>query len=239
MAALIQAKAIEKRYAGMHALKGVDFTVDAGKIIGLLGPNASGKTTLMKIIAGLLQPNAGEIIYPDNAARGVDAKKTISLLPDTMLFPAYMRVCDAFGFYRDMYPDYSQERATEMIQLLGLGDIMNTRVKKLSKGMQERVSLGLAFSRQTRVYLLDEPLGGIDPVGKSKIISAILSMQLEHSSIVVSTHLVKDIERIFDSVYFLSDGKIVFTGDCDQMREENGKTVEQAYLEVFAYEGTV
>jgi ABC-2 type transport system ATP-binding protein len=126
-----------------------------------------------------------------------------------------------------------------MVELLGLGGLMRDKVGKLSKGMQERVALGLTFSRNTSVYLLDEPLGGIDPVGKAKIIDAILSMQLEDSSIVVSTHLVKDIERIFDSVHFISRGRIAFSGDCDRMREENGKTVEQAYLEVFAYEGTV
>lgn len=239
MGALIQAKAVEKRYAGTHALKGVDFTVEAGKIIGLLGPNASGKTTLMKLIAGILQPTAGNITYPDNVKRGAESKKYISFLPDTLIYPSYMKVKDAFKFYSEMYPDYSQKRADEMTELLDLGGTMDTNIRKLSKGMQERVALGLTFSRKTRVYLLDEPLGGIDPMGKSKIIGAILSMQLDNSSIVVSTHLVKDIERIFDNVYFLSDGKIVFSGDCDQMREENGKTVEQVYLEVFAYEGAV
>ena len=237
--ALIQAKAIEKKYAGKEALKGVDFTAEAGKIIGLLGPNASGKTTLMKIIANILQPTSGEIIYAENAARGVESKKLVSFLPDTLIFPSWMRVRDTFAFYRDMYPDYSQQRADEMIKLLELGNLMQTNVKKLSKGMQERVAFGLTFSRNAKIYLLDEPLGGIDPVGKSKIINAILTMQLESSSIVISTHLVKDIERIFDNVYFLSDGKIIFHGDCDVMREQNGKTVEQAYLEVFEHEGTV
>ena len=237
--ALLQATGIEKRYGSKSALNGVDLTIEPGRIVGLLGPNGSGKTTLMKLFAGLLQPTAGELKYPGGAARGVDSKKTIAFLPDALAFPGYMRVEGAFGFYRDMYPDYSESRAKAMIELLDLGGLMKERVAKLSKGMQERVALGLTFSRKTDVYLLDEPLGGIDPVGKTKIIDAILAMQLEDSSIVVSTHLVKDIERIFDSVYFISRGKITFSGDCDKMREENGKTVEQAYLEVFAYEGTV
>ncbi len=236
---LIQATGIEKQYAGKKALDGVDITIESGKIVGLLGPNGSGKTTLMKLFAHLLQPTAGSITYPNNAARGLDAKKTVAFLPDTLQFPGYMRVRDTFAFYSDMYGDYSARRAEDMIDLLDLGGLMNDRISKLSKGMQERVALGLTFSRDTGLYLLDEPLGGIDPVGKTKIIDAILAMQLEASSIVVSTHLVKDIERIFDNVYFISKGKIVFVGDCDQMREENGKTVEQAYLEVFAYEGTV
>jgi len=138
-----------------------------------------------------------------------------------------------------MYPDYSKEREGELINLLELEEVMDRRIDKLSGGTKERVALGVTFARNTNVYLLDEPLGGIDPVGKNKIINAILSMQLENSSIVISTHLVKDIERIFDSVYFLSKGRIVFSGECDKMREENGKTVEQAYLEVFANEGTI
>jgi ABC-2 type transport system ATP-binding protein len=237
--ALLTAKAIEKRYVGTTALDGVDLSIEPGKIVGLLGPNGSGKTTLMKIFAGLLQPTAGEITYPGGAERGVASKMTVAFLPDVLAFPDYMRVKQAFGFYRDMYPDYSEQRAFEMVRLLDLDSLMERRVSKLSKGMQERVALGLTFSRQTSVYLLDEPLGGIDPVGKTRIIDAILAMQLENSAIVVSTHLVKDIERIFDSVYFISRGKVAFYGDCDQMREENGKTVEQAYLEVFAYEGTV
>lgn len=239
MTPLLQAKGIEKRYAGVSALQGVDMTVEPGRIIGLLGPNASGKTTLMKTIAGLLQPTAGEIIYPNGATRGPESKKTVALLPDNLAFPGWMRVKDAFGFYRDMYPDFSEERAASMIGLLELEPVMGRSVKRLSKGMQERVALGLTLSRDTQVYLLDEPLGGIDPVGKARIIDAILSMQLENCAIVVSTHLVKDVERIFDSVYFLSGGKIVYRGDCDAMRGESGKTVEQAYLEVFINEGAI
>jgi len=237
--ALLQARAVEKRYTGAHALRGVDMTIEPGKIVGLLGPNGSGKTTLMKLFACLLHPTAGEVIYPDQVKRGAESRKTIAFLPDTLVFPDYMRVRDAFRFYRDMYPDYREERAEEMIRLLELSDSMDVHIKKLSKGMQERVALGVTFSRDTRVYLLDEPLGGVDPLGKSRIIDAILAMQLDNASVVVSTHLVKDMERIFDSVCFLSNGRIVFTGDCDDMREVNGKTIEQAYLEVFLNEGAI
>ena len=239
MKTLMQLKAIEKKYFNKYALQGVDLNFNSGKITGLLGPNGSGKTTLMKIIAGLLQPTSGEIIYPNNALRGVESKKTISFLPDTLVFPEYMLVQDAFNFYKDMYPDYSKDRSDEMISLLDIGDLMENKITNLSKGMQERLALGLTFSRETCVYILDEPLGGVDPVGKSKVIDAILSMQLENSSIVISTHLVKDMEQIFDSVYFISGGKIVFEGNCDQMREEKRKTVEQFYLEVFAHEGAI
>ena len=148
-----------------------------------------------------------------------------------------MSVQDTFEFYKDMYSDYSQEQAGRMTELLGLGAVMSSKVKKLSKGMQERVALALTFSRETCVYLLDEPLGGIDPVGKAKIVDAILTMQLDNRSILISTHLVKDVEKIFDDVYFISEGRTVFKGSCDEMREQNGKTVEQAYLEVFSAYG--
>lgn len=237
--ALLSADGIEMKYAGAHALRGVDIAIKPGRIIGLLGPNASGKTTLMKVLACLLTPTAGEVTYPENAARGVESKKTIAFMPDALVFPDYMKVREAFGFYKDMYPDYSEARAAEMIRILDLGDVMGRRLKKLSKGMQERVAFGVTLARETLVYLLDEPLGGVDPLGKSKIIDAMLAMPLENSSIVVSTHLVKDMERIFDSVFFLSKGKIVFEGECDDMREVNGKTIEQAYLEVFANEESV
>ncbi|MCL2070786.1 MAG: ABC transporter ATP-binding protein [Oscillospiraceae bacterium] len=235
MKTLIQTKSIEMKYADKRALSDINMTIESGKIIGLLGPNGSGKTTLMKLIAGLLQPSSGYVIYPENAARGVESKAAISFMPDELRFPGYMTVADAFGFYSDMYPDYSKIRAEQMRELLNI-DNSKAKLKTLSKGQKERVALALTFSRQTKLYLLDEPLGGIDPVGKKKIVDAILTMQLDDSSIVISTHLVKDIERIFDGVYFISNGNIAFSGDCDEMREQSGKTVEQKYLEVFDYE---
>ena len=239
---ILEIKGIEKKFLGCHALQGVDMTIEPGQIIGLLGPNASGKTTLLKIISGLLQPTAGLISYAENrggAQPGPDARQTIAFCPDTMKFPGWMRVRDVFTFYGDMYPDYSQARASELIGLFELEEVLSNHVRSLSKGMQERLSLASTFSRETSLYLLDEPLDGIDPVGKARVIDAIIAMQPEGASTLISTHLVKDIERILTSVFFLSKGKIVFSGECDTMREENNKTVEQAYLEVFLNEGSV
>ncbi|MCL2197255.1 MAG: ABC transporter ATP-binding protein [Treponema sp.] len=239
METVLEISNLEKSFGGCEALKGVDMSIPSGQIIGLLGPNASGKTTLLKIMAGLLQPTAGVIRYCNNTAPGPLARKTIGFCPDSLSFYQWMKVRDAFTFYREMYDDYKQERADELMRILELVNIQDKHINKLSKGMKERLVLGLTFSRETNLYLLDEPLDGIDPVGKTRVIDAIIAMQPQGASTLVSTHLVKDIERIFDSVNFLSKGKIVFSGNCDTLREERGQTVEQAYLEVFLNEGTI
>lgn len=228
---LLRTSGLCKRYAGKQALDGVDMALAPGKIMGLLGPNGSGKTTLMKVIAGLITADRGEVYYPGGAIKGIESKKVISFLPDDTAFPSWMKVSDAFGYFRDMYPDYDQDKAAQMQQLLELtpGDA----VKKLSKGMRERLALALAFSRRAPLYLLDEPLGGIDPVGKLKVMQSIISTHRENSTILISTHLVRDVEAIFDSVLFIREGKIVFQGECEDMRAKSGKTVEQMYLEVF------
>jgi len=239
MQTIFEISGLKKQFNKCEALRGVDMSVPAGQIVGLLGPNASGKTTLLKIAAGLLQPSDGQLHYYENAQPGPDARKTIGFCPDAMVFPRWMKVRDAFTFYQDMYDDYSQPRADELIRILELQNIQDTYIRSLSKGMRERLVMGLTFSRETKLYLLDEPLDGIDPVGKTRVIEAIIAMKPEGASTLVSTHLVKDIERIFDSVFFLSKGKIVFSGACDVLREERGQTVEQAYLEVFINESSI
>jgi ABC-2 type transport system ATP-binding protein len=239
MQTICEISGLKKQFFKCEALRGVDMSIPSGQIAGLLGPNASGKTTLLKIAAGLLQPSAGQVRYFGNAPVGPEARKTISFCPDSMTFPRWMRVRDAFTFYREMYDDYSQSRADELMRILELKQIQDTHIRSLSKGMRERLVMGLTFSRETKLYLLDEPLDGIDPVGKTRVIDAIIAMKPEGASTLVSTHLVKDIERIFDSVFFLSKGKIVFSGGCDVIREERNQTVEQAYLEVFVNEGSI
>jgi ABC-2 type transport system ATP-binding protein len=233
---MLEIKGIGKSFGNLNALSGVDLAVPKGQIVGLLGPNSSGKTTLLKIIAGLLQPSEGEIKYPGGALPGEESRHTIGFCPDRITFPYWMRVKDAFVFYSEMYPDYSQKRADELIRILDLEKFMRIHIKKLSKGMRERLAMGLTLSRDTKLYLLDEPLDGIDPVGKTRIIDAILALKPDDASVLISTHMVKDIERIFDSVYFLSGGGVIFAGDCDVMREERGQTVEQAYIEAFTHE---
>jgi len=239
MQTILEIADLKKQFFKCEALRGVNMSIPAGQIIGLLGPNASGKTTLLKIAAGLLQPSEGRIQYWENAPPGPAARKTIGFCPDTMLFPRWMKVRDAFTFYQEMYDDYSQSRADELMRIFELKNIQDKSIRSLSKGMRERLVMGLTFSRETKLYLLDEPLDGIDPVGKTRVIDAIISMKPEGASTLVSTHLVKDIERIFDSVFFLSNGKIVFSSACDAIREERGQTIEQAYLEVFVNENSI
>jgi len=232
METVLEITDLEKSFGGCEALRGVNMTIPAGQIVGLLGPNASGKTTLLKTVAGLLPPTAGTIRYFQDAVGHV-ARNTIGFCPDALVFPNWMRVRDAFTFYSEMYSDFKQARADELKRTLELENIQTKHINKLSKGMKERLALGLTFSRETNLYLLDEPLDGIDPVGKMRVIDAILAMRPPNASTLVSTHLVKDIERIFDSVFFLSKGKIIFSGESKAIREEQGKTVEQVYLEVF------
>lgn len=232
MSNLFKAQGLTKGYPGKSALTGVDFSITPGKVIGFLGPNGSGKTTLMKIMAGILQPQGGQFTGPDGT-RGLEARKKISFLPDAMQLPGWMRVHDGFQYYKDMFEDFSQDRALQLMEMLELHPM--DRIRTLSKGMQERVFLGMTLSRDASLYLLDEPLGGIDPVGKARIIDAILAMELDQASIIISTHLVRDIERVFDEAYFISQGRIAGHVQCDDLREQKGQTVEQAYLEVFGY----
>jgi len=236
MEKILEINSLVKSFGNKKALDEVNLEIPMGLITGLLGPNASGKTTLLKTIAGLYHPSGGSICYYGNVTAGAAARATISFCPDTMVFPPWMRVKDAFMFFSDLYPDYSADRAEKVMNILELDEVQKMRISRLSKGMKERLAFSLCLSRETILYLLDEPLDGIDPVGKMKVIDAILAMKSDNASVLISTHLVKDIERILDNVFFLSKGKIIFSGSCDQMREEKNKTVEEVYLEVFSNE---
>ena len=228
---LLTVQGLTKNFGRKRVLDGLDMTITKGKIVGLLGPNGSGKTTLMKIIAGLTAPTQGQITYPNNAKRGVESKGTIAFLPDNMQFPAWMKVADAFEFYKRHYPDYNSHMAKTMQEILNISP--TDTISKLSKGMQERVALGVTFSRNVPLYLLDEPLGGIDPVGRSKVLQSIIATHHQDSSILLSTHLIKDVEAVFDNVLFIKDGKIAAYHDCEDLRQDSNKKVEDVYMEVF------
>lgn len=228
---LLKISGLCKRFGSKRVIDGLNMSIPKGKIVGLLGPNGAGKTTLMKTIACLLPPDAGEIEYPENARRGPESKRVVAFLPDKLEFPGWMKVQDAFDFYQKMYPDYDSAKAAEMQNILGLSP--QDSIKKLSKGMQERVALAVTFSRKAALYLLDEPLGGIDPLGRMKVLQSIIATHTQDSSILLSTHLIKDVETVFDSVMLIKDGKIAFEQDCEEMRYETGKKIEEIYMEVF------
>lgn len=232
---LIETQALVKRFGVKTALGGVDFSLPQGCVAGLLGPNGSGKTTLLKILSGLSRPTSGSVNIlgePISAKH----KASVAFLPDNFAFPAWMRVVDAVAYFQAMYPDFDAKRCDDQLAIMQLNK--NDPVAQLSKGLHERLLLALTLARNARIYLLDEPLGGIDPVGKAVIMDAIIASPREESSMLISTHLVKDIERIFDRAYFLRDGVIAYAGDCDDMRAETGKTVESYYLEVFGHAHT-
>jgi len=228
---LLKITGLNKRFGRKRVLDNLDMSITQGKIVGLLGPNGAGKTTLMKTIACLLTPDSGEIMYPSGAKRGVESKKVIAFLPDTLEFPAWMKVSDAFTFYEKMYPDYDSEKAKTMQDILQLSP--QDTIKKLSKGMQERVALAVTFSRKASLFLLDEPLGGIDPLGRMKVLQSIIATHSEDSSILLSTHLIKDVEMVFDSIMLIKNGKIALEQDCEALRQEAGKKIEDIYMEVF------
>lgn len=227
---LLNISGLHKRFGRKQVLNNLDMSLSQGKIVGLLGPNGSGKTTLMKSIAGLVKPDKGTIAYPGGARRGVESKGVIAFLPDTLTFPAWFKVKDAFAFYEKYYPDYDRKKAAEMQTILKLN--LDDTVKKLSKGMQERVALGVTFARRAPLYLLDEPLGGIDPVGRARALESIIAAHGEESTILLSTHLIKDVETVLDSVLLIKGGKIAMAEDCEDLRQQ-GKKVEDIYLEVF------
>ncbi|WP_175406437.1 ABC transporter ATP-binding protein [Bacillus sp. FJAT-27264] len=228
---ILQVQQVSKKYWSKQAVRDISFTLRPGKIIGLLGSNGSGKTTIMKMIAGLAQPTSGKIAVYGNPV-GVESKSLISFMPDQPLTESWMSVGDALRFYSDFFPDFDQEKAERMLDFmkLSLGD----KVRSLSKGMSERLQLTLALSRKASLYLLDEPLGGVDPVARTRILNALVEFYEEDSSILISTHLVSDIERIFDEVIMVKNGEMVMQGNVEELRLQHGKSMDELFREVFA-----
>ncbi|AWB46795.1 multidrug ABC transporter ATP-binding protein [Paenibacillus sp. CAA11] len=221
---------IIKYYGPKRALSGVSLSIEPGRIVGLLGTNGSGKSTLMKIAAGLIQPSSGTVIAAGQSV-GPASKAQVSFMPDTPVTESWMRVKDAIRYYQDFYPDFSTEKSEEMLSFMKLNP--EERITSLSKGMNERLQLTLALSRQSKLYLLDEPIGGVDPVARGKILDAIVQFYDEDSSLIISTHLVSDIERIFDEVIFIKDGDIVLREEVETLRMKYGKSVDEMFKEVF------
>lgn len=223
---------LTKRYGGLTALNDVNITLQSGKIIGLLGPNGSGKTTLIKLINGLLTPTAGEILIAGKSP-GTETKKIVAYLPDSVYLNSWMTVEQIIDYFADFYEDFSKERAYDMLQNLNITPKM--RLKSLSKGNKEKVCLILVMSRQARLYVLDEPIAGVDPAARDYVISTIINNYNPEATVLISTHLIADIEQILDEVLFLQQGRIVLHKTVDEIRAENAKSVDELFREVFRW----
>jgi len=230
MEIILKASNITKMYSNKTALDNVSLQLEKGKILGLLGPNGGGKTTFIKMIAGLARPTSGEILV-DSQQPGIYTKSIVSYLPDVNYLYKWMEIKDAVEFFKDFYKDFDENKAKELLKFMKLNE--NQKVTTLSKGMIEKLNLSLVLSRKAKLYLLDEPLGGVDPVARDQILDAILENYSEDSSMVVSTHLVSDIERLFDDVAFISEGRIVLTGNAEELRLNRGKSIDELFREVF------
>lgn len=227
---LLECKNLTKKYGNYTALSNVSLQIDSGHIIGLLGPNGSGKTTLIKLIAGLLSPTFGEL-YIKEAPVGIGSKKLISYLPDHTYLNDWMTVKQIIHFFADFYDDFETERAYDMLSKLDIDP--NRKLKTLSKGTKEKVQLILVMSRKADLYLLDEPIAGVDPAARDYILNTILSNYDENASILISTHLISDIENILDEVIFIKNGCIQMQASVDDIRERDGKSVDTLFREVF------
>lgn len=228
---LLVCRGLTKRYGASAALDGVDLTLERGRIVGLLGPNGSGKTTLIKLANGLLTPTAGEILI-DGDAPGKTTRSKVAYLPDADYLPDWMTLRDLTGLFRDFYGDFDPDKAAEMFASLGLSE--RERLKTLSKGNREKTQLVLTMSRQAQLYLLDEPIGGVDPAAREYILKTIISNYSENGTVLISTHLIADVEPALDQVIFLKNGNILLHEDADGIREREGKSVDQVFREVFA-----
>ena len=229
---LVTCTALTKRYGSKTALNGVNLQLKRGRIVGLLGPNGSGKTTLIKLLCGLIQPTEGDIAIGGMPV-GPATKALVSYLPDRMYFADWMKASDLLDLFNDFYSDFDRNKATAMCQSLGV--VPSQRLKTMSKGTKEKVQLALIMSRKAKLYLLDEPIAGVDPAARDFILNTILTNYNEDGTVMLSTHLIADIERVLDEAIFLQTGHVVRHDTVDNIRENEGKSVDQLFREIFAY----
>lgn len=230
MSNLLEINNLYKKYEGKVALDNISLSIPKGRIIGLLGPNGAGKTTLIKIITGVMQDYKGEVLI-DNNKVGSYTKSIVSYLPDKTYLSPWMKVKDTIDLFSDFYKDFDRNKALELMKRLNI-DIKQS-VSKLSKGNYEKVQLVIVMSRSAKLYVLDEPLGGVDPAARDMIIDTILTNYSEESSVLLSTQLIQDIERAFDSVIILKDGKIHMNDEVDNLRIKYGKSIDDIFREVY------
>ena len=230
MSELLKITNVTKKYHHFKALNNVSMTLESGKIIGLLGPNGSGKTTLIKIINGLLKDYEGEVLV-DGKNVGIDSRKIISYLPDENYFQDWMYIKDVLSIFSDLYEDFDKENCLTLMNRFKLDKGM--KIKEMSKGMKEKFQLSLVMSRKAKLYILDEPIAGVDPAAHEVILDVILNNYEEDALVLISTHLISDLETIFDDVVFLKDGEIVLHQSTEDLRLERKQSIDEAFREVF------
>ncbi|WP_302626339.1 ABC transporter ATP-binding protein [uncultured Eubacterium sp.] len=230
MNVLFECKDLKKSYGKKQALKGITLQIESGQIIGLLGPNGSGKTTLIKIANGLLTPSGGEITI-NGKNIGIETKKIVSYLPERTYLNNRMKVKDMIKYFKDFYEDFDVERAYDMLSKLNINP--EDKLKTMSKGTREKVQLILVMSRKAQVYFLDEPIGGVDPAARDYILNTIITNYNPEASVIISTHLISDIEKVLDDVIMIKDGELIMHKKVDDIREEYGKSVDEVFREVF------
>ena len=239
MDVLVECKGLKKSYGKIPVIKELDLSLERGRIIGILGPNGSGKTTLMNMLSGIYFPDEGqifingrEVVTISGKSIGIETKKIVSYLPERTYFSPNMRVKDTINFFEDFYEDFRRDRAEQMLESLNISK--NSKIKQLSKGTREKVQLVLVMSREAEVYLLDEPMGGVDPAARDYILKTILTNYKENASVIITTHLISDVEKVLDDVVFIKNGEIVFHKDVDVIREEKNMSIDSLFREVFA-----
>lgn len=232
MSEILRCTGLSKRYGSVLALDNVSLTLQSGKIVGLLGPNGSGKTTMIKLINGLLTPDSGTISICGNTP-GPKSKAMVAYLPDNIYLNSWMTVKQIVSYFQDFYPDFRPFLAYEMLEKLGISP--KNRLKTLSKGNKEKVCLILTMSRNAQLYVLDEPIAGVDPAARDYVISTIINNYNPQATVLISTHLIADIEQILDEVVFIQNGRIVLQKTVDDIREEHGKSVDGLFREVFKW----
>ena len=221
---------LKKSYSKNEVLKGINLEIEKSKIVALLGPNGCGKSTLIKLINGLLKADSGSILV-DNKELGIETKKYISYLPERTYLNNWMKVKDILAFFKDFYEDFDMEKAKKMLVDLSINE--DVRLKTLSKGMKEKVQLVLVMSRNTKLYILDEPIAGVDPASREYIMKSILTNLPEEATLLIITHLVQDIEGICDEIVMLADGVVKLRGETDALRQEYSKSIDEIFREVF------
>ncbi len=230
MSYILESNNLSKAFKNTKALDDVSLKIEKGKIVGLLGPNGSGKTTFIKLCNSLLTPTQGSILI-DGKKPGVETKTIVSYLPERNFLNDWMKVKDVVKFFSDFYKDFNVEKAYDMLEKLRINP--DDKLKTMSKGTKEKVQIILVMSREAKLYLLDEPIGGVDPAARDYILDTIIKNYSQDSTIILSTHLIADIEKILDDIIFLKEGKVVLSKSVDAIREEEGKSVDSLFREVF------